>query len=396
MATLSAPSRLGLWLAVGAAVVVPGAARAQGGRDGPTAVVVVDAPRDERTLEGARLRADVSAELGEEAVAPDDPRAGDAAGTLVIRVNRQAHSLMVEYLAHADAGGLRTPSTSRTIALPDDDVAIERAAVLLAGNLARDEASDLAASLRRAHPAASPAPARKAAAEVDEPDDDERIALTRLGDAIEQETARSQPRRTLAEVAFGVGIGAMFASAAFDFYGLSTGNGWAPDAGLLLLQSGDALFASSIVLRPGSFEGLRTMLAQERADLLPPDEVRLDVEQAWARAARIEHHDRRVYGWFMTGVGSLAVAASSLAFVGYFGQSARSGSILAPLTGFAAVSALDLAVGLQLLLSDGPMESALRAYSSSADVSLSGESARVTPTVAPVPGGVVAGVGGRF
>jgi hypothetical protein len=389
MATLSAPYRLGLSLAVAAAVVLPGAARAQGGRAGLTAVVV-DAPRDERALEGGRLRADVSAELGEEAVAPDDPRAGDAAGTIVIRVNRQAHALTVEYLDHADAQS-RAPRTSRTIDLPDDEVAIERAAVLLAGNLARDEASDLAASLRR-----PPAPARPAPAEVDEPDDDERIALTRLGDAIEQESARSQPRRTLAEVAFGVGLGAMCASAAMNFYGLSTGSGWAPDAGLVLLQSGDALFASSILLRPGSFEGLRTMLSQERADLLPSDEVRLDVEQAWARAARIEHHDRRVYGWFMTGAGSLAVAASSLALVGYFGQPARSGSMLAPLTGFAAVSALDLAVGLQLLLSDGPMESALRAYSSSADVSPSSESARVTPTVAPVAGGVVAGVGGRF
>ncbi len=394
MATLSAPRRLGLWLAVGAAVVLPGAARAQGGRDGLTAVVVVDAPRDERALDGARLRADVSAELGEAAVAPDDPRAGDAAGTLVIRVNRSAHTLTVEYLEHAD-GGSRAPRTSRTIELPDDDVAIERAAVLLAGNLARDEASDLAASLRRAPAPARPA-AAAAAAEVDEPDDDERLALTRLGDAIEEESARSQPRLTLAEVAFGLGLGAMGASAALNFYGLSTGSGWAPDAGLVLLQSGDALFASSILLRPGSFEGLRTRLAQERADLLPPDEVRLDVEQAWARAAQIEHHDRRVYGWFVTGAGSLAVAATSFAFVGYFGQQARSGSMLAPLTGFAAVSALDLAVGLELLLSDGPMESALRAYSSSADISPPGESARVMPTVAPVAGGLVAGVGGRF
>ncbi len=317
-------------------------------------------------------------------MAPDDPRAGDAEGTLVIRVNRQAHSLTVEYREHADR-------TSRTIELPDDDLAIERAAVLLAGNLARDEASDLAASLRKTR-----APARTAATEMDEPDDDERIALTRLGDALEGESARSQPRRTLAEVAFGLGLGAMCASAAMNFYGLSSGSGWAPDAGLVLLQSGDALFASSILLRPGSFEGLRTMLSQERADLLPPEEVRLDVEQAWARAARIEHHDRRVYGWFVTGAGSLAVAATSLAFVGYFGQPARSGSMLAPLTGFAAVSALDVAVGLQLLLSDGPIESALRTYSSSADGSPSGESARVMPTLAPVAGGLVAGMGGRF
>ncbi len=95
-------------------------------------------------LDRDRVRAEIARELGAEVVAPEDPRAAAAAGTL--GVVAKAGSLTVSYRASA-----RAPLV-RTVPLPADARQAESVAVLLAGNLARDEAAELVAALRKPDP----------------------------------------------------------------------------------------------------------------------------------------------------------------------------------------------------------------------------------------------------
>jgi hypothetical protein len=154
-----------------ATMLAPTSARAQKPPAPMVAViVVVDVPSDDGGIDPARLRAAVGAELGAEAVAPTDPRATQASGTVRVSVDRATRTRVVEYRGDAE------PITRR-VELPEDADATERAAVLLAGNLARDEASELAAALRKPKEAAPTTP------ETVVPEDVSRAELTRLGAA---------------------------------------------------------------------------------------------------------------------------------------------------------------------------------------------------------------------
>ncbi|HEY8078428.1 MAG TPA: hypothetical protein VIF62_30070, partial [Labilithrix sp.] len=96
------------------------------------------------TLDRDRVRADIARELAAEVIAPEDPRAGGAAGML--DVVAKAGTLTVSYRGAARA------ALVRTVPLPADARRAESVVVLLAGNLARDEAAELVASLRKAKP----------------------------------------------------------------------------------------------------------------------------------------------------------------------------------------------------------------------------------------------------
>jgi hypothetical protein len=108
---------------------------------GPPLIVVAVEARA-RSLDEARLRHAIGVELGEEAVAPGDPRADKARGTLTI--DAFEGKLVVTYAEH-DA------LLARRVDMPASKDAAVRTVVLLAGNLARDEARDLADELRRTH-----------------------------------------------------------------------------------------------------------------------------------------------------------------------------------------------------------------------------------------------------
>lgn len=93
-------------------------------------VVEVDAA----TLDAATLRAAIGKELHVEAIAPEDPRAKSAAGVLTVKATEA--DIVVDYQA-------RGVPVTRTIARPADPARASDAVVILAGNVARDEAHEL-------------------------------------------------------------------------------------------------------------------------------------------------------------------------------------------------------------------------------------------------------------
>jgi hypothetical protein len=121
--------------------------------DGAEPVVIVDVSPG--MLDAETLRAAIGDELGVAAVSPWDPRAPASRG--IIRVRIDDGKLDVEYEERHTIG--------RRVAAPTSASAIVKTAALLAGNLARHEASDLASLL--SHETLWPTPSVDA--EADEP-----------------------------------------------------------------------------------------------------------------------------------------------------------------------------------------------------------------------------------
>jgi hypothetical protein len=91
-------------------------------------VTVVDIAPSAEDLDSAELRASIASELHARVVAPGDPLAPAAKGTLRVDVDRKSGHLTVTYVA-------RSVPIARSIPLPDDRAAARTRAVLLAGNL---------------------------------------------------------------------------------------------------------------------------------------------------------------------------------------------------------------------------------------------------------------------
>jgi hypothetical protein len=104
-------------------------------------IVVVELSQDSPELDEGALRAAIGRELGVIAVSPSDPRSTDRIGTLRVAVSRARDELVVEYVQGSRSIGRKLP-------VPLQRDFLMKSAVYLAGNLARDEANEIAASLR--------------------------------------------------------------------------------------------------------------------------------------------------------------------------------------------------------------------------------------------------------
>jgi len=116
-------------------------------------VLVVETPEG---LDGEALRAAISRELGVAAVPPSDPRAAQRSGTVRVRVDPSKGELVVEYEE-------RPRVITRTIPIPVNPDGVLKSAAFLAGNLARNEAADLAWALRLHAPPTAETPPSKPA-----------------------------------------------------------------------------------------------------------------------------------------------------------------------------------------------------------------------------------------
>jgi hypothetical protein len=115
-------------------------------------VLVLDvAPEAE--LDPQKLRAEVGTELSMEVVAAEDPNAEHAKGEIDVSVNPETKKLVVVYRKMGEP--LR-----REVVMPLDPARRASTVVVLAGNLARDEAEDVLAEMRKNRP---PPPPPKAA-----------------------------------------------------------------------------------------------------------------------------------------------------------------------------------------------------------------------------------------
>jgi hypothetical protein len=353
--------------------------------DGPVAAkaVVVDVDPSAAEIDVAGLRKAIGKELGAIAVAPDDALAAQARGTIAVSIDGARHALVVSYREH-------TATITRSIDLPLDPDATARAAVLLAGNLARDEAGEIVAALRKEKPpvdaagATGPAPV--------EPIDEEPGKLDRLGATLEFHAHNGHSLRLAIEWTM------LLAGIAAEGVGLGLALEGHSDAGQVLVQGGLGLTLSSAFVAPGNFEELTRYYAHARAADLSPELAREDVEQAWLRVARKEHWNRKFLGWVET---VLAGAGAAL-LTTYFAATIESPTVasrtfLPTFMGFLAVDAIALTLGITCLTTDGPIESALHDYEASAGhaVVRSGGS-EIGPRVSLTQGGGIVSIGGRF
>lgn len=166
-------------------------------------VVVVMVAPDAAELDVSRVRAAIGQELACDAVGPDDARASSARGRIDVSVDRASRQLVVSYRGDSDE------ALVRRVDLPGDAEATLRAAVLLAGNLARDEATEIVAELRKPKPPAAgsspaappasptpPAPALSASAS-----DEQELALSEyLGRLLGYYAARDRRVRVVTEL----------------------------------------------------------------------------------------------------------------------------------------------------------------------------------------------------
>lgn len=256
-------------------------------------VVVVDVGGDR--LDPDHTRKLVAHELSVDAVAPDDPRAAEATGR--VDVVTKDGKLTVRY-RKVDG------PIERSIPVASDPARAEIDAAYLAGNLARDEASELA------RPTGDEEPARPAppVAVVQENEDARDLAQMR---AFLTQTADEQKsgRRRAGWAEIGASV-AFIAPAVYlwtvedtsseaSFFRLS-----ATTAGASLLGLG----ILSVATASSDLDPLAQRLREHEKKGTPPAEAMADVEKEWAKGASAARYGRLAIGYISVVSGALSVA----------------------------------------------------------------------------------------
>jgi hypothetical protein len=324
----------------------------------PRDIVVLEVAESAASLEVEPLSAALAEELQAIVVTPDDPRASAAKGTLHVEAASPRRGLKITYTA-------RSRPTTRSVSWPDDPAAARRQTVLVAGNLARDEGSELARELAKKKQEATAPPASPASAPSSLRSGNAYAALRYYADT----DARNRKlvlgtTLVLTAGAVGAGVGVYATGDRTVGAGLMIGGG-----------IGAAVTLISYALAPRS--------AFEK--LLDEGPAPQDYEQAWARAAAREHDGRpgeAILSFVVAGLngatGTLDLASRStgLAILYYSG------------------AAVFLGTGVWTLLTEGPVEAAWHLYEKSTGrtATPSAETATLRPRfgAAPIAGGVMA------
>ncbi len=342
--------------------------RPAGAQSPPRAVVVVAIDPSAAELDAGALRQAIADELGMDAVAPDDARATSARGTVSVAIDRDAKKLVVSYRAQG------APIT-RDVPLPADAAATSRAAVLLAGNLARDEASDLAAELRKRGPKV-PAPTTRVDAKEPIEVDPRRLDAT-LAYYAEQDTRQ----RVTLGWSF-IAAGAVASGAGIYMHTRSPGAG-----GVWVASTGGAFIAFGVGALFWTTD-LETLWKSRQKGT--GEEA---IETRWADYAQTERRSRRITGGLLIGVGALMLTLGTLRLTtSALGASSGVDGAMDVGTG-----ALEIGMGIYFLATNGSLEHALRVYEN--DIGRKAEPSALLASrfrLAMVPGGAIAGFGGTF
>lgn len=338
------------------------------------AIYVVEVSGDR--LDPARVRAAVARELSVTTIAPDDPGAAAATGTIEVTASAASRTLRVAFRKSL-------APVVRSVALPEDPARAEIAAVFLAGNLARDEASELLGGLKKA-PVAVPPPAAIPAAELLDRDELRRLRLTL------QSNVDATRRRARA---------VMIGSAAFSALTLAAGITLLVDdrskgeerAGNFLVGFGAAgtglalgtLLELSLHPRFGKTpdEDLHDKAAVIAADGGSPSEMLERIDDAW-RAQAAEARTSRHHGAVLTLV--LGTVAMSVGAAVELGRSRDSDDH--PYTGVLfGIGAADVGIGIYGLLAQSPFEESYATWHAARRPAAG--SLRPSLGFAPLPGG---------
>jgi hypothetical protein len=327
-------------------------------------VVVVHLEESAAAFDAEKLRAALAEELHATVVFPEDPRASGAKGTLTIEAAPAKHAMRITYAA-------RTTPTVRTVVLPEGADAARREAVLVAGNLARDEGAELARELRKKQ---EPPPGPSAPAKPS------RIAVRRV---LEQYAAQDRAfRRAAVFGTLGVGVAGIGV-------GTAVYAGGDRPVGTSILVIGVAVTAYAglgYALAPDSpFDTLLGRAALQSGEL----------DELWAQAAADEHSERRyeaIFGFIgagvMTGLGTWALIDDRT----WGSDRKENGALLLAVGAGAGLASVMVAA------TDGPLERGLRVYERTIGQPVAPRAASTAPrfAVAPVPGGAIAALGGVF
>jgi hypothetical protein len=260
-------------------------------------VVVVHVTGDR--LDPTHTRELVAHELAVDAVAPDDPRASDATGRIVITTDAEGRKLTVRYRK-------RDEPVERTIDLASDRTRAESDAALLAGNLARDESAELTPPKENAKPVAQ--------TPVDSPADDETDLARMRAFLVKSQEDEHTSRMRIGITAFAVS--AAIAAPTVYFYAAedvskegeifrSTG---AFLAGLAAL--GGVL---SLSVEMGTYEPLGRKVQEMNARGDKPSRILAEVESDWEKTAKKQRWGRHFVGWMCVGLGTVFTGLATVA-----------------------------------------------------------------------------------
>jgi hypothetical protein len=331
--------RAGAWAVTAATLALTHAARA-----GDAPVVVVDVKAAASALDAAKVLQMIAKELHSDVVAPGDPRAATARGTISIDIDQEHAQLSVAYVA-------REQPIERRLPLTGDAEAQRDAVVSIAGNLARDEASELVAELRR--PKAKPKPV----ANLDSRSDTEE-ARDRAEREAEQETARMQA--TLEYYAsndrtsrHGTGAALMGVSAGVISAGIYIGTRAHDDLTWIAVGATSVGVTSAALIKFFTTTRLEDLAAYGRQPGARPY-----LAQEWRHAAYQEHASRKL------AVGTMLAAAALPIGVGVASLAdTREGNSRYQLGWWLmATGAIEIVTAGYMASTEGPVESALHAY----------------------------------
>jgi hypothetical protein len=258
-------------------------------------VVVVDIQGDVDDPDG--LRTAIGRELRATAVLPDDPRAASARGTLTIEARGDDRRITATYRSFG------TP-VARTVDLPSDPKRVQSVAVLLAGNVAREEADELLNGLKKKRP-----PAEPEGAQADADLARMRTLLHQLGDD-ERAILRWLGGVNLVEGVLSGSIGVLYLTREGER------REHVRDAGGLLLVHGIAnvvggiLFLASPVGEISHVELARDLEKEAKTEA-SADVIR-STEKRWAKAAEDARRIRTSAGGLTVVLGGLTMAVGLL------------------------------------------------------------------------------------
>lgn len=318
-------------------------------------------------LDADRVRRDIGKELGVTAVAPDDPMARSAAGHVVVAAADKKITVTYQKVA--------APVT-RSVEQPDDASRAASTAVLLAGNLARDEAGELAAAMRKPAP---PPPPR-----LDDEHDERDLARLRI--VLKDSAVNAHDLRRWGGFTT-LGSGLLLAGAG-TWVGLSPHpNDSAKGFVLSAAIGGGALTLTGIVELAGLFTSAdEDALAEFDATSGTPSFRLQTAEAAWQKRADDARSARKFGGTFalVVGVIGMGVSTGMLLFAGPH----QTDSTYTGIGILYGASVINVVLGGATLFLESPTERGWRTW----------QTARLGPRVgvAPAPGGGMISLGFSF
>lgn len=306
-------------------------------------VVVVDVTGDR--LDPAHTRELVEHELSVTAVAPDDPRASEATGRIEITGDGAAKKLTVTYRK------LDEP-IERTIELADERSRAESDAALLAGNLARDEASELAPSPVKTPPVTG-RPVQKGGTS----DADDQRRLSELRGVLGRLSAEERSNAVRGGVVSMTGGALMVGGGVYVFATGDMGDPRALGFATAMTGLGAALAvvgAVVLVAKPDAYAPLAKTLREEEAKGSLPGLIVERVDKEWRREVEEEKTMRDGTSIFNFVIGGLSLAAAGAVIAT---DSDRSVPVLLLISG-----GLNIAAGIAVRAIEGKLERSYRLW----------------------------------